>query len=134
MRIDNNDIIRTARELRDEDNLKLHVRPWTRRRFSIPTWLAAVPAAAVAGFLLGIWTNGSQSDSLPLTALVDTVYVQVDDTASAIVTAQASKTMPSAPPVRRSASAKHRRRVPEPTTAGLSMADDRIRYDLLVKN
>ena len=77
MKIDNQDIIRTAQQLRDEENEQLDIRPWNRHRshFRIPSWLVAIPAAAFIGFILGIWTKSSNQQDTPLTALVDTVYI-----------------------------------------------------------
>ena len=78
MKIDNQDIIRTARQLRDEENAELHVSPWNRHRhFHVPTWLVAIPAAAIIGFVLGLWTQANSHSDVPLTALVDTVYIKV---------------------------------------------------------
>ena len=51
MKIDSQDIIRTAQQLCDEENKQLHVRPWNRsRHFHVPAWLVALPAAAIVGF------------------------------------------------------------------------------------
>ena len=87
MKITDQEIIRTARQLRDEDNSQLHVKPWQpRRHFQMPTWLVAVPAAAIIGFLLGLWTKGDADKDVPLTAI------------------------------------------------GRPISEDKIRYDLLVKN
>lgn len=136
MNITDQDIIRTARQLRDEENEQLSVRsefnrtrPWHR----IPTWLVAIPAAAVVGFFVGIWTENSQNDA-PLTARVDTVYVQMpapqpqkqDSVRQPIQTMRVSvsnnTTHPSS--TKRSTSPSH----------GRSVAEDNIRYDLLVMN
>jgi len=136
MNITDQDIIRTARQLRDEENEQLSVRsefnrtrPWHR----IPTWLVAIPAAAVVGFFVGIWTENSQNDA-PLTARVDTVYVQMpapqpqkqDSVRQPIQTMRVSvsnnTTHPSS--TTRSTNPSH----------GRSVAEDNIRYDLLVMN
>jgi len=136
MNITDQDIIRIARQLRDEENEQLSVRsefnrtrPWHR----IPTWLVAIPAAAVVGFFVGIWTENSQNDA-PLTARVDTVYVQMpapqpqkqDSVRQPIQTMRVSvsnnTTHPSS--TTRSTSPSH----------GRSVAEDNIRYDLLVMN
>ena len=141
MRVDNQDIIRTVRQLRDEENQQLNVHPWNRRRrhFHMPAWLVAIPAAAIVGFLFGIWTqNASQSDS-PLTALIDTVYIKVpvpqsskDSAFQAIPEKQAPVvTSPTATkPVVRPSTPNPR---PRPAV-GRSVANDNIRYDLLVRN
>jgi len=136
MNITDQDIIRTAQQLRDEENEQLHVRPEfnrTRPRRRIPSWLIAIPAAAIVGFFVGIWTEGSQNDA-PLTARVDTVYVQMpvsqptegDTVYQPIQTMRVSvsnnTTHPSS--TTRSTSPSH----------GRSVAEDNIRYDLLVMN
>ena len=134
MRINDQDIARAAQELRDEENQQLHVRPWSRQRhFRLPTWLAAVPAAAVAGFLLGIWTNSHTEDVLPLTALTDTVYVTVKEPAARADTMQASGNkapLPAAKTVRRSKSSRQGSKA----ETGKPVMSDKIRYDLLVMN
>lgn len=96
MRIDNQDIVRAVRQLRDEENSQLNVQPWNRRRSAgksangrgttgkgafhgLPGWLVTIPAAAVIGFVLGYWTKSSSQLATPLTALVDTVYIKVHD-------------------------------------------------------
>ena len=136
MNITDQDIIRTARQLRDEENEQLSVRsefnrtrPWRH----VPKWLIAIPAAAIVGFFVGIWTENSQNDA-PLTARVDTVYVQMpapqpqkqDSVRQPIQTMRVSvsnnTTHPSS--TTRSTSPSH----------GRSVAEDNIRYDLLVMN
>ena len=159
MKIDNQDIIRAARQLRDEENEQLNVRPWNSHRshFHVPTWLVAIPAAAIIGFVLGLWTQDNQKGNESLTALVDTVYIKVSDpqpsqdsVAQAIPTSQTTAT---SRPVTRRAEPSSRRaivppspRTPVPsyhrttvpsyprTTVGRPVADDHIRYDLLVRN
>lgn len=139
MKIDNQDIIRTARQLRDEDNAELHVSPWNRHRhFHVPTWLVAIPAAAIIGFVLGLWTQANSHSDVPLTALVDTVYIKVpspqpqQDSVVQVVPAtstHAAKPDPKQKTVRTAASAN-----PTQKKYGRPVADDHIRYDLLVKN
>ena len=133
MKIENKDIIYAAQQLRDEQNAQLHIRPWNHRRhFHVPSWLVAVPAAAIIGFVLGIWTNDNSPKEAQLTALVDTVYIKVPekvnepDTIVQTVTKQ--KEAPIIKPI--PSAVRHIR----PTTVGRSIADDKIRYDLLVKN
>ncbi len=139
MKIDNQDIIRTARQLRDEENAELHVSPWNRhRRFHIPTWLVAIPAASIIGFVLGLWTQANSHSDVPLTALVDTVYIKVptphpqqDSVAQAIpTTSTPAVTKPSPRHTVRTTSASN----PTQKEYGRPVADDHIRYDLLVKN
>jgi hypothetical protein len=135
MKIEDKDIIRTAQQLRDEQNAQFHVRPWNRHsHFHIPTWLVAVPAAAIIGFVLGIWTNVSSPKETSLTALVDTVYIKVPEKVNEpdtiVQTDTKQKETPIVKPISTTSAVKHNR----PTTVGRSIADDKIRYDLLVKN
>ena len=135
MKVDNQDIIRTARELRDEENSRLHVRPWRRSpRFRVPAWLVAVPAAAFVGFFFGLWTNSQPSADAPLAAMADTVYVKVKETVPLVDTVYMAETSPSheVAPVRRVASRPVQKN--QYASVGQSMATDQIRYDLLVKN
>lgn len=146
MRIDNQDIIRAAQQLRDEENEQLNVKPWNRPRhhFHVPTWLVAIPAAAIIGFMLGIWTQaGSQSDE-PLTALVDTVYIKVhepqpqQDSVSQVVrveqgASEQSAVVPSKPTPRQTVRRSTVTRMAQPTL-GSPVSADHIRYDLLVRN
>ncbi|MBO4451484.1 MAG: hypothetical protein J5770_03595 [Bacteroidaceae bacterium] len=136
MKIDNQDIIRTARQLRDEENEQLHVCPefnYTRPWRHVPSWLIAIPAAAVIGFFIGLWTQAGTENDAPLTALVDTVYIKVpasqppQDTVTQVVPAAP------APAPRQTAHASAKSRNPQPSI-GRSVADDHIRYDLLVRN
>jgi len=139
MKIDNQDIIRTARQLRDEENEQLHISPWNHHRhFHVPTWLVAIPAAAIIGFVLGLWTQANTNSDTPLTALVDTVYIKVptpqpqqDSVAQAVtVTSTSTVTKPSPRQTVRTTSASN----PTQKEYGRPVADDHIRYDLLVKN
>lgn len=145
MKIDNQDIICTAQELRDEENRQLHVSPWNHHhRVHIPTWLVAIPAAAIIGFVLGIWTQASSQTDTAQTALVDTVYIKepampslqdsvIQDCSAAVQTSDASTPIASTPVARPTAtnpSAKGRL-LP---SSGRSVAEDHIRYDLLVRN
>jgi hypothetical protein len=150
MKTDNHDIISMVRQLRDEENEALRVSPWKRHRhFQIPSWLVAIPAAAVAGFILGLWCNdSSRLGEEKLSALVDTIYIEVpqlqasQDTALAeaarsTMTEAAHSASPSAAV---SATAAHPSvRSPRPSrrqqpSIGRPVADDHIRYDLLVRN
>lgn len=134
MKITDQDIIRTARELCDEQNEQLHVGSWSRRHhFHVPTWLVAIPAAAIIGFVLGIWTKSYTLTDAPLTALTDTIYIKVRDTAVSPDTAihvSASKKEPTVKQVRTTTAYRKN----PPVTTGRSVTDDKIRYDLLVKN
>ena len=130
MKITNQEIIRTARQLRDEDNSQLHVKSWQpRRHFQMPTWLVAVPAAAIIGFLLGLWTKGDADKDVPLTAMTDTIYIETKKVPESTDTTTLPTSRPT--PV---ASKTQRTARPRPTTAGRPISEDKIRYDLLVKN
>lgn len=147
MKVTEQDIIRTARLLRDEENEQLHVTPWGHRPRRFATWLIAVPAAAILGFVFGFWTKSNSQIDASLTALVDTIYIKVHDpqplqdtiaqltpkpqhpaptTQKAPPAAQSFRPLPGAS----SAAAQHR---PQPVL-GRPVAEDNIRYDLLVRN
>ena len=134
MKIDNQDIIRTAQQLRDEENEQLDIRPWNRHHshFRIPSWLVAIPAAAFIGFILGIWTKSSNQQDTPLTALVDTVYIKVPTPQPQPVL----QTTPAVQPVATQTAVRKRsiRKTSQKKATGRPVADDQIRYDLLVKN
>ena len=95
-------------------------------------------AAAIIGFVLGLWTQANSHSDVPLTALVDTVYIKVpspqpqQDSVVQVVPAtstHAAKPDPKQKTVRTAASAN-----PTQKEYGRPVADDHIRYDLLVKN
>lgn len=134
MRIDEKEIVRTAQELCNEENEQLHVRPWSRNRhFQIPVWLAAIPAAAIIGFFLGIWTNNHMQEDQPLTALVDTVYVMKEMPDSQKTTPPVKTPLPSKPVTQQVRRAKANQQKTK-TCIGQSVMNDKIRYDLLVRN
>lgn len=136
MKTNNRDIVRMAQELRDEENSHLHVRPWSRhRRFSVPAWLAAIPAAAIIGFFFGIWTNSHIAKKQPLTTMADTVYVKVKETVSMVDTVYMADVRPSpiVIPARRATNSRSVEKK-QYASVGQSMATDQIRYDMLLKN
>ena len=130
MKITDQDIIRTAQQLRDEENDQLRVTHWHRQhRFRVPSWLVAIPAAAFLGFLLGMWFDGETKSDMPLTAMTDTVYVKVTEpTVNADTVTHAA---PQPINVRTKASKVKRS---SHHSSGHSIAEDKIRYDLLVRN
>ena len=142
MKIDNQDIIRTARQLRDEENQQLHVGPWNRRRshFHVPTWLVAIPAAAIIGFVLGLWTQDSKQGNESLTALVDTVYIKVptpqpsQDSIAQAVLCEQNVTEDKAPSAQKHSVSRRPAPNSQQPAVGRPVADDHIRYDLLVRN
>lgn len=135
MKINDKDIVRTAQELRDEENQQLHVRPWSRNRhFHFPAWLAAIPAAAIIGFLFGFWANSQTKPEQPLTALVDTVYVTKKEAPENLDSTHLINTpLPTQPARIQGRNTNISKQSLEQHT-GQPMVSDRIRYDLLVKN
>lgn len=136
MKIDNQDIIRTAQQLRDEENEQLDIRPWNRHRshFRIPSWLVAIPAAVFIGFILGIWTKSSNQQDTPLTALIDTVYVKVPvpqpqqkNISQAIPTVLTK-------PIEKETSYSKKVQPRRQAITSRPLAEDGIRYDLLERN
>ena len=137
MKITDQDITRAARQLRDEGNEQLHVTSWHRQhRFRVPSWLVAIPAAAFLGFLLGVWFDGEPKSNMPLTAMTDTVYIKVTEPLAHTDTATLVAPQPIAV---KAVSLSNENGIRKPSTdsvdsAGRPIANDEIRYDLLVKN
>lgn len=137
MKIDNQDIIRTAQQLRDEENLQQTVRPWHRHRshLRIPSWLVAIPAAVFLGFILGIWTKSSNQQDAPLTAMVDTVYIKVPTPAPAPVPVLQETPAPQPASTQPTVQKRSpRKAAAQKKATGRPVAEDHIRYDLLVRN
>ena len=143
MQINDQDIIRTAQQLREEENQQLSVRPWKRRQNPFPAWLTAIPAAALIGFLFGVWTDRSLKKDTPLTALTDTVYIKVHETPATslsetdIPTTTRQEPQPASvirhkEAVRNNTKRKEIRNTPAPI--GHPMSEDNIRYDLLASH
>ena len=124
MKLNNQTIIDAARRQREQDQASLSVKPWAqRRRPSAPTWLVALPAAAVAGFLFGLFVR-QPSQAPQLMATADTIYItrevpvpQKPDTIVRYVSRPRPKTVAV--------------RDAQPAT-GRSIAEDNIDYSLLV--
>ena len=140
MKIEDKDIIRTAQQLRDEQNAQFRVRPWNRHsQFYIPTWLVAIPAAAIIGFVLGIWTNVSSPKEAQLTALVDTVILafrDFDKNDDGKITNHEFKYILTHVGDNKFSDkeADDFKMSDDKNIDKNSIADDKIRYDLLVKN
>lgn len=147
MRITEQDIVGAAQDMRDEENQQLHVAPWHHhRRFHVPAWLVAVPAAAVIGFVFGLWVNAGTQRDAPLTALTDTVYIKVKEQPASndsfpqqpLVTTNHESERPRTVAVaqkRPAADAKTQNGERQQAEAtGHSVANDKIRYDLLLMN
>lgn len=135
MKISNQDIVRAAQELRDEEDQQLNVHPWNHHRhFRFPAWLAAVPAAAIVGFFFGVWMNSQTKQEQPLTALVDTVYVTVKEAPATPDTMQSVSTSAPTQSENRQVRSTKGSQPKHEQHIGQSMLNDKIRYDLLVKN
>ncbi len=129
MKIDNQTIIDTARRQREADMNGLSPRPWRRqhRRLTVPAWLVALPAAAVAGFLFGLSVRQPDGDATPLTAKVDTIYITRE-----VPVAQPPDTVVRYVERPRRASRQVASRQAEPPATGRSVAEDNIDYSMLV--
>ncbi|MBR1484364.1 MAG: hypothetical protein IJ612_01565 [Prevotella sp.] len=125
MKLTDQEIIASARRQRDADNQQLTVRPWAhgnRRRFRVPAWLVAIPAAAVAGFFLGLAVQQPQPDT-SLALQRDTVYVERQ-----MLVAQTPDT------IIKYVERSHRAGKPSPTAqTGRSIDQDDIDYSMLVR-
>lgn len=141
MKLDNQQIIDAARRQRDLDTSSMNVQPWPtrRQRFQVPAWLTALPAAAIVGFLFGLFAHKYFSDDAGLlVAATDTVNVtrqvlvpQTPDTVIRYVErpqiSKAVKTKkPTSSPLEESAS-----NTSIPNT-GRSIDQDNIDYTMLV--
>ena len=138
MKIDSENIIRTAQQIRDEENIQQTIRPWNRHRshLRIPSWLVAIPAAIFIGFILGVWTKRSNQQDAPLTAMVDTVYIKVPTPAPAPVPVLQETPAPQPANTQQAAIQKRspRKAAAQKKATGRPVAEDHIRYDLLVRN
>lgn len=136
MKIDSENIIRTAQQIRDEENIQQTIRPWNRHRshFRIPSWLVAIPAAVFLGFILGIWTKSSNQQDAPLTAMVDTVYIKVPAPAPVPVLQETPAVQPAVAQQAAIQKRSPRKAAAQKKATGCPVAEDHIRYDLLVRN
>ena len=135
MKISDKDIIQAVKELRDENNQQLHIRPWKYKHHTIfPKWLVAVPAAAIVGFVFGMWTNSQTEPKQVLTALVDTVYVTIKEKQTISDSTISAKTALLTQSVNKKKHSTNVSKHLRESNAGQPMINDRIRYDLLVKN
>ena len=134
MRITEQDIARTARQLRDEENAKLEVPKLSNSKSSNSKLKYFLPAAAVIGFVLGYLTPRTEAlEESPLTALVDTVYIKVHEMKEDTLPRPEDLSPKTETPVKGGRIDRASRRHPAPAT-GVPVADDKIRYDLLVLN
>lgn len=136
MKIDSENIIRTAQQIRDEENIQQTIRPWNRHRshLRIPSWLVAIPAAVFLGFILGIWTKSSNQQDAPLTAMVDTVYIKVPAPAPVSVLQETPAVQPAVAQQAAIQKRSPRKAAAQKKATGCPVAEDHIRYDLLVRN
>lgn len=143
MKITDQQIVDSARLLRDEENARLHVSPWNNRRHRLPQWLVAVPAAAFIGFLLGMWTQSGMQAGPDLLTRLDTVYVTVAEppshTDTAVVLVKKSDNVQTRRPTKvreigKEDSGSAWPVSPRQKEVGLPVSEDNIRYDLLVRN
>ena len=136
MKIDSENIIRTAQQIRDEENIQQTIRPWNRHRshLRIPSWLVAIPAAIFIGFILGIWTKSSNQQDAPLTAMVDTVYIKVPTPAPVPVLQETPAVQPAVAQQAAIQKRSPRKAAAQKKATGCPVAEDHIRYDLLVRN
>jgi len=126
------ELMAAARRLREEENSRLHVRPWRQKNRT--AWRIAVPAACLVGFALGFWlrpsseTGGTQQPVAQTVVKSDTVYVRevVHDTIY-------QTTDPHRPvrPLPLTASSRPSSQPDKTERIGVSMLEDGIRYDLL---
>ena len=140
MKITEQDIAQAARQLRDEENAKLQVPKFSNSKSSNSKSSNSkiryfLPAAAVIGFVLGYLTPRTETlEESPLTALVDTVYIKVHELKEDTLPRPEDLVSPKTEtPVKGGRIDRASRRHPAPAT-GIPVADDKIRYDLLVLN
>ena len=137
MKLDSQQIINEARRQRDLDTSAMHVKPWGERHhhFQVPSWLVTLPAAAIVGFIFGLFFNKSTSnETAQLMAAADTIYVtqevlvpQKSDTIIRYVERPVKhKTVKAAQPAVASSP-----NLSTPTT-GCSIDQDNIDYTMLV--
>ena len=142
--LSNEELIAAARQLRQEENNRMHIRPWKRR--SHWGWAVAIPAACLVGFALGFFLrpstaepNGQMAKTIVRTdtllvpeTIHDTVLVceVVHDTVYQVK----AVSQPLAP--HRLANQKTSQQDGQEVKTeriGVSMLEDGIRYDLLAE-
>ena len=134
--LNNDDIIAAARQLRQEQNDSMHIRPWKRQ--SRWGWYVAIPAACLVGFAMGFYLRPSAETPAPALAktivVTDTVMVQevVHDTV--YQTKPVSQPLSPHQLAKRNTPSRETEKQPETEGVGVSMLDDGIRYDLLASN
>ena len=129
--LSNDDLIAAARQNRQEDNDRMHIRPW--KRPSRWGWYVAVPAACLVGFFLGFQLRPSMEE--PSQALAKTVVVTDTVMVHEIVHDTIYQAQPVSQPIAPQQLAKKtsspQRSKEDKESVGISMLNDGIRYDLL---
>ena len=134
--LSNDDIIAAARQLRQEQNDRMHIRPWKRQ--SRWGWYVAIPAACLVGFALGFYLRPSAETPAP--AMAKTIVVTDTVLLHEVVHDTVYQTKPVSQPLspyqlaKRSTPSQKTEKQPETEPVGVSMLDDGIRYDLLASN
>ncbi|MBP5375745.1 MAG: hypothetical protein J6Y38_05370 [Bacteroidaceae bacterium] len=134
--LSNDDIIAAARQLRQEQNDRMHIRPWKRQ--SRWGWYVAIPAACLVGFALGFYLRPSAETPAP--ALAKTIVVTDTVTVREVVHDTVYQTKPVSQPIspyhlaKRSTSSPKMEKQPESEGVGVSMLNDGIPYDLLASS
>ncbi len=134
--LSNDDIIAAARQLRQEQNDRMHIRPWKRQ--SRWGWYVAIPAACLVGFALGFYLRPSAETPAP--AMAKTIVVTDTVLLHEVVHDTVYQTKPVSQPLspyqlaKRSTPSQKTEKQPESEPVGVSMLDDGIRYDLLASN
>ena len=134
--LSNDDIIAAARQLRQEQNDRMHIRPWKRQ--SRWGWYVAIPAACLVGFALGFYLRPSAETPAP--ALAKTIVVTDTVTVREVVRDTVYQTKPVSQPIspyhlaKRSTSSPKMEKQPESEGVGVSMLNDGIPYDLLASS
>lgn len=142
--LSNEEIIAAARQLRQEENERMHIRPWKRHRHW--GWAVAIPAACLVGFAFGYYLRPSADE--PTEQLAKTVgrtdNVLVPETVhdTVLVREVVHDTVYQVQPVSQPL-APHRlahKKTSQPEgqevkaeRIGVSMLEDGIRYDLLAE-
>lgn len=132
--LSDDDLIAATRQLRQEENGRLHIRPWKRQ--SRWGWYVAIPAACLVGFAIGFFLRPSAEEPAQVLAktvvVTDTVLVrevvhdtiyQVQPVSQPITTQQLTQKQIAS----RSGEGKKE-------NVGVSVLYDGIRYDLLASN
>jgi hypothetical protein len=138
MKLNDEQIVDAARRLRDAENASMEVKPWTRNRRWHWGPYVAVPVAVAIGFVLGFFLRPSDKVDDSMVARVDTVFVksQIPDTVTMSTAMQVARgavreKVDGYHGVERQA-VRHAATVKGDEAECLSVADDNIRYDLLV--